>query len=283
MLTRLFALLIALFAVPATAAPALWKVADGDTTIWLYGTVHLLPKGEPGLQGTAKTAFDKADTLALEVILPTDPQMAARAMFRRGLSPNLPPVVERLPAPKRPALAAALKSTAIPDAVLPSMETWFVALTLSTAQLAKMQLDAGEGVEARLRAAAKGKTLVGLETLDEQLSFFDGLPEADQRELLAATIDDLPSMDSEIGQMLDAWREGDVDRLAALMNDGLDATPGLRKTLLADRNARWAQWIKARMATPGTVFLAVGAGHLAGPDSVQAMLAKQGLKAERVK
>ncbi|MCA3254043.1 MAG: TraB/GumN family protein [Alphaproteobacteria bacterium] len=283
MLTRLFALLLALAALPAAAAPALWKVADPDTTIWLYGTVHLLPKGEPGLQGAAKTAFDTSDTLALEVLLPSDPQVAARAMFRRGLSSNLPPVVDRVPTGKRPALTAALKSAAIPDVVLPSMETWLVALTLSTAQLAKMQLDAGEGVEARLRAAARGKRLVGLETLDEQLALFDGLPEADQRELLTATVDELPAMQAEVGQMLDAWRKGDVDRLAAEMNEGLDATPGLRKTLLSDRNARWAQWIKTRMATPGSVFVAVGAGHLAGPDSVQAMLAKHGLKAERVK
>jgi len=283
MFTRLLALLVALLPLPAAAAPALWKVADADTTIWLYGTIHLLPKGEPGLQGAAKTAFDKSDTLALEVLLPSDPQVAARAMFRRGLSPNLPPVIERLPAAKRPALAAALKTTAIPDAVLPSMETWLVALTLSTAQLAKLQLDAGEGVEARLRAAAKGKTLVGLETLDEQLALFDGLAETDQRVLLAATVEELPGMATEVGKMLDAWRSGDVERLAAQMNDDLDANPVLRETLLSKRNARWAQWIKARMATPGTVFVAVGAGHLAGPDSVQAMLAKAGLKAERVK
>lgn len=283
MLTRLFALIVALLSLPAAAAPALWKISDADTTIWLYGTVHLLPKGEPGLQGAAKTAFDTSDTLALEVLLPTDPQVAARAMFRRGLSPNLPPVPERLPAARRPALVAALKDTAIPDAVLPSMETWLVALTLSTAQLGKLQFEAGEGVEARLRAAAKGKTLVGLERLDEQLALFDGLSEADQRVLLAATVDELPQMKSEIGQMLDAWRKGDVERLAAELNEGLDDAPGLRKSLLVDRNARWAQWIKARLATPGSVFLAVGAGHLAGPDSVQTMLAKLGVKAERVK
>ena len=36
------------------------------------------------------------------------------------------------------------------------------------------------------------------------------------------------------------------------------------------------------MARPGTVFIAVGAGHLAGPDSVQAALAAHGLRATRV-
>jgi hypothetical protein len=82
--------------------------------------------------------------------------------------------------------------------------------------------------------------------------------------------------------MLAAWRRGETDKLGRLINDSLQVTPGLTKRLLVDRNARFADWVKARMAVPGTTMLAVGAGHLSGSDSVQAMLAKRGLKVERV-
>jgi uncharacterized protein len=53
--------------------------------------------------------------------------------------------------------------------------------------------------------------------------------------------------------------------------------------LLTQRNANWAKWIKERMARPGTVFVAVGAGHLGGKSSVQKLLKKQKLKAKRVR
>jgi uncharacterized protein YbaP (TraB family) len=146
-----------------------------------------------------------------------------------------------------------------------------------------MEFAPGEGVEEKLSVAARGKARVGLETLDEQLGFFDGLPEADQRALLAATLDGLPELKQQAGQLVRLWASGDTDRLAAQLNEDLRTTPRLAQLLLTDRNARWADWIAARLDKPGTVFVAVGAGHLAGSDSVQAMLAKKGLRAERVK
>ena len=279
---RLIWILIAALATPANAASALWKVADADTTVYLFGTVHLLPKGEPVLTGPVKAAFDKADTLALEVILPSDPRAAMQVMLKRGINDGLPPVSERVDPTRRTALASSIKRLGLPDSMVPNMETWLLALTLTQAQVVALGLDADSGVEAVLRAAAKGKLLVGLETLDQQLALFDTLSEADQRALLSATIDDLPTMRAELDDMLMAWRRGDTERLGKLINDSLQSTPGLTKRLLVDRNARFADWVKSRMAIPGTAMLAVGAGHLVGSDSVQAMLAKRGLKVERV-
>jgi uncharacterized protein YbaP (TraB family) len=114
------------------------------------------------------------------------------------------------------------------------------------------------------------------------MGFFDGLPEADQRAYLTATLKQWPDMKARMGDLVGRWVAGDVEALGSELNESLRETPKLSKLLLADRNARWADWIRTRMAQPGTLFVAVGAGHLTGPDSVQAMLAKQGLKAERV-
>jgi hypothetical protein len=283
MFTRVLAALALLFAAPATAAPALWKVADADTTIYLFGTVHMLPRGTEWFGEPAKSAFAKSDTLVLEVLLPTDPRVVAQTMMKRGISANLPPLADRVPPPQRERLERAVADAGMPRDVVPNMETWLVALTLASAQLSKMSFDGGEGVETKLRAAAGTKKQIGLETLDQQFGFFDGLPEADQRAMLAATLDDLAGTETKMRDMVGAWQRGDVERLAADLNEEMAATPTLRDVLLSQRNARWADWVKTRLATPGTVFVAVGAGHLGGADSVQAMLAKRGLKVERVR
>ena len=83
--------------------------------------------------------------------------------------------------------------------------------------------------------------------------------------------------------MVDEWAKGQPDALARDMNDSLKDSPDVAKVLLVDRNKRWAGWIRNRLTTPGTVFIAVGAGHLAGPQSVQRQLARLGIRADRVK
>jgi uncharacterized protein YbaP (TraB family) len=278
----LAALLLALPVAASAKGPALWAVKDADTTVYLFGTVHMLPKGVDWLSGRTRQAFEKSDTLVTEIVLP-EPRVAAKAMMTRGLSDKVPPLKDRVPPAKLPALSAAVAASGLPRELLDRMDSWFAAMTLTRAQLAGMEFAPGEGVEEKLSVAARGKARVGLETLDEQLGFFDGLPEADQRALLAATLDGLPELKQQAGQLVRLWASGDTDRLAAQLNEDLRTTPRLAQLLLTDRNARWADWIAARLDKPGTVFVAVGAGHLAGSDSVQAMLAKKGLRAERVK
>jgi uncharacterized protein len=103
-----------------------------------------------------------------------------------------------------------------------------------------------------------------------------------QVKFLVSTVDDYPKLGTELGKMVTSWAAGDPDALGKTMNESLRETPEVAKILLTDRNARWADWINARLAKPGTVFIAVGAGHLAGDDSVQAFLAKHHLTATRI-
>lgn len=283
MFKRLLAALLLAVPGPALAkGPALWMVKDADTTVYLFGTVHMLPKGLDWLSGETAAALAKADTVATEIVLP-EAKLAAQTMMRRGLSNTVPPLAARVPADKVTALNTAVAASGLPRELMDRMDSWFAAITLTQAQLTQLNFARGEGVEERLEAAAKGKKRIGLETLDQQLGFFDSLPEADQRALLTATLDELPGLKDEATRVVSLWAAGDVDRLAAELNEDLKGSPTLTRVLLTERNARWAEWITARMRdVPGTVFIAVGAGHLAGPDSVQAMLAKKGLKARRV-
>lgn len=289
---RLLAALALFLAGPATAEapaaeparPALWQLRDPDTTIYLFGTVHMLPAGVRWLDGRVAQAFDLADTLVLEIMLPDDPMQMMAQMAAVGRSPGLPPLVERVPEAQRARLAVLMKRYGIPTGGLDGYETWAAALLLQSAVLAGAGFSSAEGVEATLVARAKAapKRLEGLETVAQQLAIFDELPEVDQRAFLSAIVAESSDVAALARAMVATWSRGDVDSLAQSLNDELDDDPELAKRLIADRNARWADWLVRRLDQPGRIFVAVGAGHLGGRESVIALLEARGLTVERI-
>jgi len=268
---------------PNDADPALWVVKDADTTIYLFGTIHVLKPGLSWFDEAVKTAFDKSDQLMLEMVQP-DPATMQQIVLKNGIVTTGPTLTEQLPADKRGAYLKAVADLGADPRNFDRMKPWLVGVTLSLAPIQKLGYDPKNGPETVLADAAKAanKPVAGLETAEQQIGYFNGLSQKAQIDFLTSTIDDLPKAGEEMAEMVDEWAKGDPDALARTMNESLKDSPEVAKTLLTDRNARWATWIKERMAKPGTVFIAVGAGHLAGGDSVQAQLAKQGIKAQRI-
>ena len=291
---RLLAPFAALLALGATSAqakapqpahPALWEVSDPNTTIYLFGTIHLLP--EHYQWRTAK--FDQAVAGSQQLIVETivdekNPAKIMSAMASLGFANGLPPLAERLPANKRPALATAIKSSGFPPQALDKMKTWAAAFILLGNQFRAMGLKGQEGVEITLRDnfTTRGKSVGELESNLQQLGFFDTLPEAAQRQLLEGSIDQPDAMTKEFRGMLAAWSRGDVQDIAKTFNRDLSASPELQDALIKRRNANWTKWIEQRMTQPGQIMVAVGAGHLAGPDSVIALLERDGYRVRRV-
>lgn len=269
----------------ATARPALWKVADHDTTIYLFGTIHMLPQNYSWRTERFDKALEGSQALVVETIVDeTRPELIQAELARLAFSPGLPPLAERVAPEKRPLLAKALANIGAPPNALDRMETWAAAFILLGPQFKALGVSGGEGVEAvlRKRFASAGKPVEQLETNAEQLSFFDSLPERAQRKLLEGTLEAPDVMRGEFDRMLAAWARGDVEAIGKAFNKNLSETPELKQSLIRRRNANWSQWIARRMAAPGTVFVAVGAGHLAGKDSVVRLLRKRGYRIERV-
>lgn len=277
-----------LAATPAAAQaakPALWEVSDPDTKIYLFGTIHLLPENYQWKTRTIDRAISQSDSLFVETIVdPRNPQAMAAELARLGFTRGLPPLANRIHPAKRPLLDAAIAKSGVPRHVYDQMETWFAAFTLLGTQFKELGLQGQHGVEETLRQAfaAAGKPVGQLETNAQQLGFFDTLPEDAQRALLEGAIEAPTKMSADFTQMLQSWASGDVDAIARTFNDGLATSPQLRDALLRRRNANWSNWIASRMATPGTVLLAVGAGHLAGDDSVQRYLQSRGYQVRRL-
>ena len=264
--------------------PALWAVKDADTTVYLFGTVHVLKPGLSWFDGAVQKAFDKSDELVLELVLPDDQAEVAKATLPMAMDQSGKPLPQKLDPETLAAYQATLTGLGLPANAFDAFEPWFAGVTLSVLPLTKHGYDPNQGVEKQLTAKAKAgaKPISGFETLTEQLGFFDTLPEVEQVSFLKSVVKDIDKLGPQLDKMVLLWGKGDPDGLAVTMNESMEATPELAKTLLFDRNARWADQIKTRMDKPGTVFVAVGAGHLAGEKSVQDYLAERGLKAQRI-
>ncbi|MFL6729158.1 MAG: TraB/GumN family protein [Sphingomicrobium sp.] len=272
-------------AAQAKAAPALWSISDADTTVYLFGTIHLLPEKVNWRTEKFDAAVSGSHELVVETIIDDkNPAQLMSVLAKLAITPGLPPIAERVPPEKRAALAEAIKKSAIPPAAFDRMETWAAAFMLLGNQFKDAGLKGGEGVEAVLRSSfmGQGKPIGELETNAEQLGFFDALPENAQRQLLEGAIESPGDTKKEFGKMLDSWTKGDVAAIARVFNHDLAGSPELMDALIKRRNANWSKWIEQRMTKPGAVMIAVGAGHLAGPGSVVDLLQRDGFKVHRV-
>ena len=262
--------------------PALWVVKDADTTIYLFGSVHILKPGLVWFDDGVKTAFDASDQLVLELV--ELPAAEVQAMFGKfAMDQKGKALRSKMNDADRAVYEAAMGKLGIPAAAFDPFEPWAAAMTLSLLAMQKSGFDPNSGVEKQLTAAANitKKPIAGLETMEFQLGVFDTLAETEQVQFLVETAKDIDDAGATMDKMVDLWAAPDPEKLGALMNEEMTSRV-LFDALLTKRNANWAKWISARMAKPGVTFIAVGAGHLAGPTSVQALLPAYGLNATRV-
>ena len=266
------------------ADPALWVVRDADTTIYLFGTIHVLKPGLSWFDEGVKAAFDASQQVVLEIVTP-DPQAMQALVMAQGMTRDGPTLTQKLPEKKRAAYLKALADLGLPQAGFDRMQPWFAATNLSLIPLMKMGYDPTNGPERVITEAAgqAGKPVIGLETAEQQIGYFGSLSQGAQVTFLTSTVAEMPKLSTTMSRMVDQWAAGNPAALGRTLNEGMRDSPEVARVLLVDRNKRWAKWIEQRLAQPGTVFIAVGAGHLAGGDSVQAQLAHDHVRAVRVK
>uniref|UniRef100_UPI003784A41D TraB/GumN family protein n=1 Tax=Sphingorhabdus sp. TaxID=1902408 RepID=UPI003784A41D len=202
--------------------PALWVVKDEDTTIYLFGSIHLLKPGLGWFDDGVKTAFDSSDQLVLELVEP--PAAESQALFGKlAMDQQGKTLRSKMNDADRAVYEAAMGKLGIPAPAFDPFEPWAAGITLSVVAMQKSGFDPNSGVEKQLTAAAKvsNKPVAGLETMEFQLGLFDTLPEAEQITFLveaAKMIDDTSSM---MDKMVNMWASADTESLGQLMNEGL--------------------------------------------------------------
>lgn len=266
------------------SGPALWVIRDADSTLYLFGTVHVLRPDTAWGSAKVDAAFDSADRVIFEISNPDDQAAIQPLIQQYGISPTRP--LSSLLTPEEIAdLDRAAQSIGATAAQLDPLRPWLVGLSLSLAPVVKAGYDPKSGVELILkaRAEAAGKPITGFETIDKQVSILAGLSESTQLDFLRATLDEFDNAATELDDLVAAWASGDVAGIERLGVDEMrDSSEEVYQALLVRRNADWAEQIDTLLDGSGTVFIAVGSAHLAGPDSVQALLEQRGIEVDRV-
>lgn len=266
----------------AAQAPALWKVADDDTTVYLFGTVHILPEGVDWFKGDIADALASSDALVTEIYVAEDEQpLVAAAFMASSTLPEGENLRDMMSPDARAQYQLAMQKLGLKPGAFDRYEPWYAALNLSLIPLLQQGYTDGAGVESVIEEKAAGKKRIQLESYQYQAEILDGLPLDSQLRYLASVAEDIDAIVPTLDQLVVEWAAGDVEGIDALMNVdyGDDA---LADALFVSRNRKWAAWIDECLDTPGTIFVAVGAGHLAGDKSVQAVLAQRGIKTVRL-
>jgi uncharacterized protein len=269
------------------AGPALWKIEDADSVLWLFGSIHALPRGLDWRTPEMNAAFESADTLVLEADVDSD---AAEATFERiiiqygKMNVGETPLSQRLEPADRALLNASAARSGIPRAAIDWMRPWLAYLVLSGEETNAQGWLTSTGVEATLRRDALAAKMdeEHLATLRDHVRFMSGISEAGQ---LALLVDGLRQKDDTalMNGILAAWMAGKVDEIDALAGASMRRdTPEAYEAIIAQRNRNWAEWVEDRLGGQGTTFVAGGALHFAGPDSVITLLQRKGITVTRV-
>lgn len=276
---------------PASKGLPIWVVRDADSTIYMTGTVHLLPDGLDWHSDRFNAAFNEAGELYLELAEIADPS---------GLNARVMPIVERyaqwdgkplstmLTEKERALLSDALKRAEAPADVIAKTEKlqpWYAAYALGREQFFGGNYKKKNGVDVTLaqEAISRGIPVKGMEKIEDQIILMTGLTPEEQvtqlRNLLHMPEETKKRFDRVSDIAYRSWARGEVNAvegLAIFMSSSPD-----NDAVLLDRNEAWAAKIEDMLKGSGVTFIAVGAAHLVGPNSVQARLKLRGIKSER--
>ena len=258
----------------------LWQVDGKKNSVYLLGSIHLLREEDHPLPAVIDRAYEDAEVIVMELDMDDLDAAYTQAAFNRaGVMTDGTTLADLM---GKKLYATAEKAAAVIDIpldMLAQSEPWLAAMTIELMMLYRIGFNPMLGVEMTMvqRATADGKPIEGLETVDEQLAFLDGLPLEAQREMLLQTLDQSASLHESIDDMIDAWHRGDTAALEDELLGSIEAQPELHEALLVRRNSRWVETIQAWLDDDRDYLVVVGALHLVGQDGVPALLADRGI------
>lgn len=264
--------------------PALWKIPGPKGNVYLFGSFHLLPPGVNWRTAAVERALEEASVVVFEtdLVAAQRPQTMQALIANYGVLPPGETLESVLPADTYAAFERTASELQLPPAPLAPFRPWLAALLLSVQFVLSQGLDPGKGVDQQVMtwAQAHGKTLAALETNETQIRVFADLTRTQEIELMTVTLRQIREMPQRLGELLSAYRSGNVAALEKTLNEGINEFPALRQRMINDRHDRWLPQIERMIADGRTHMIVVGAAHLAGPDSVVAMLRRKGVKVE---
>lgn len=262
-----------------SGAHPLWRVTSGTDTLHIMGSVHLLRPEVYPLDPVMQSAIDSADKVAFEVDFDSLQNVGPKFM-QRGLYEGDKTIEDELADTTYAFFASTLDSLGIPPSNVKKMKPWFLGITLSGIVLQRSGYDTQAGIEQHVYRAIGERDeeveVVGLETIDEQLNLFASMDDDDPNKYIYYTLKNLSESVTQIDRITEAWQAGEVQKIADLMNEGMEEFPEFRERLLTQRNQNWIAPIEALMQEDERVLVVVGVGHLVGENSVVDLLREKG-------
>ena len=276
---------------PASAyvapVPLLWKVTGtAGSEVYLLGSIHMLTSADYPLSADVDAAFKAANRLVFE-LGPEDVSSPAlpMQMMQAALRSDGRQLKDDLDAATWAKLSDYAARNKMPLERLQGLKPWFVALTISIAQMTKLGMDPELGLDRHLMQLGQksGKPMSGLETGLSQIKALDGMDAVEQRQLLAEALEHDASGGLE-RQMHAAWRAGDAATLWEQMGVPMRKDyPQLYQRINVARNTAWLPLLQPHLkANAGRTLVVVGALHLLGPDGVVEQLRGRGYAVERI-
>lgn len=259
--------------------PNLWSISDDDTTIYIFGTIHILNQEVEWITPAFQEAFAQADGLILELTPDQgSPEIISPLIGKYGLLPAGENIKDRLSEQNYAKMVSVLGELGAPGNALDTMQPWLAGTFLSV-QVAGVHGFLPEyGVEKILeqRATENGLPIYGLETAEYQISSFASISDEAQDALLRITLEEIDNIEEIFVEMRDLWLAGDVEGLDEMLNEDMDQIPGLAEAILYRRNRNWVGEIDDIMAVEGIFMIAVGTGHLVGEQNLLELLEAEG-------
>jgi uncharacterized protein YbaP (TraB family) len=259
----------------------MWQIEGAHNRIYLLGSVHLLRESDHPLPAMVDTAYADAEALIMEIDMDDiDPIETQTLVTSLGVLRDGATLEELMGARGWQEALAAAEAVDIPLELLNSSEPWLAAITVEEMLLMRIGFNPLMGVEMHLmqRAVRDNKEILGLESIEEQLRFLDELSLEAQREMLLQTLLESADIESLMDELINAWRNGDVDFMEETMLADMQQYTELHDVIVAERNRRWIAAINEYMTHDDDYLIIVGALHLVGDEGVPSLLRKQGTK-----
>ena len=276
-----------LLSTAAQAEPAIWLVQSPTAKVYLLGTMHILPKKIDWFGPKIAPAFTESALLVEEADVTPGNTGAIQGMMTQAIAPDYD-IWSKLDAGAAAKFRAQIAKCHMPDGIVAHFRPWFAAILPTTCALIE---NGGAGFsiaaaspELALTARARDahKTLAYFETVDEQIRTLSGATEAVQIKELESAINEGDQSAGDLDKMETAWLSGDVKEITKIVAGAKTDSADFYDIMFTQRNKRFAARIAEYLHGSQTVFVAIGAGHLAGPDGVQAQLASLSYVAKRL-
>ena len=258
----------------------LWRADGASNSVYILGSIHLLREEDHPLPQIIDEVYADAEIIVMELDMDDlDPAYTQAAFNRAGVMSDGTTLQDLMGDDAYAEATEAAAAIDIPLEMLAQSEPWLAAMTVELMMLYRIGFNPLLGIEMTMttRATQDGKPIEGLETVDEQLSFLDGLPLEAQREMLLQTLAEGAALSESIDELIDAWRHGDTTTLEEGLLSSIGEQSVLSDALVTNRNRRWAETIATWLDDDRDYLVIVGALHLVGDEGVPNLLANKGI------